>query len=373
MRVALFVPGGVDQSGTDRVIPALLALIDRLARRHAVFVLALTLAPAAARYELLGATVHDVGAGPGRRRRALSVLADEHRLKPFDVFHAFWAQGTGSLAAIAGWRHRTPVVLHLSGGEMAAIPDIKYGQRQSTRGRLALRLAVAGARRITVASAPMAAAAKSLGITVRRIPLGVALDRWPPAAPRPRDPARPARLLHVADLNRVKDQDTLLRAAALLRNANIPFRLDIAGCDTLNGAVQESARRLGLSEVVTFHGRLRYPDLHALAVRADLHLLTSRHEAGPMAVLEAALVGVPTVGTRVGHVAEWDPTAAVAVPIGDFEGLARATASVLTDDGRRMRLATAARDRAMAEHADITASRFEDLYSEVAAPHMAHA
>jgi glycosyltransferase involved in cell wall biosynthesis len=373
MRVALFVPGGVDRSGTDRVIPALLALIERLARRHAVFVLALTLAPATARYELLGATVHDIGAGSGRRRRALSVLADEHRLGAFDVFHAFWAYGTGSLAAIAGWRHRIPVVLHLSGGEMAAIPDIGYGQRQSARGRIVLRLALAGARRVTVASAPMAAAAQSLGVTARRIPLGVALDRWPPVAPRPRDPARPARLLHIADLNRVKDQETLLRAAALLRNDAIPFHLDIAGYDTLNGAVQESAHRLGLTEAITFHGRLRYPDLHALAARADVHLLTSRHEAGPMAVLEAALVGVPTVGTRVGHVAEWDPTAAIAVPIGDFEALARATASLLADDGRRMRLAAAARDRAMAEDADVTASRFEELYSEIAVPKGARA
>src|SRR5215469_1742163 len=66
MRIALFVPGGVDRSGTDRVIPALLALIERLARRHAVLVLALTSAPAIGRYELLGATVHDAGGAPSR-------------------------------------------------------------------------------------------------------------------------------------------------------------------------------------------------------------------------------------------------------------------------------------------------------------------
>src|SRR5580704_10188589 len=164
MRIALFVPGGVDRSGTDRVIPVLLALIERLARRHAVLVLALTPTPAIGRYELLGATVHDVGGGPGRRRRAIALLAEEHRRRPFDVFHAFWAQGTGSIAAIAGWRLRVPVVLHLSGGEMASIPDIAYGQRRTARGRLVLRLAIAGARRVTVASAPMEQAAAALGV-----------------------------------------------------------------------------------------------------------------------------------------------------------------------------------------------------------------
>lgn len=367
MHIALFVPGGVDRSGTERVIPALLALIERLTRRHTVFVVALTPAPAPERYELCGATVHDIGGGAGRRRRALRVVADEHRRVPFDVLHAFWAQGPGSLAAVAGWRHHVPVVLHLSGGELVAISDIGYGQRQSARGRLALRLATAGAQRITVASTPMADAAAALGLHVCRVPLGVALDRWAPVAPRPRDPARPARLLHVADLNRVKDQGTLLHAAALLRRNEIPFHLDIAGHDTLGGVVQDLAHRLGLADAITFHGKLSYTDLHALAARADLHLLTSRHEAGPMAVLEAALAGVPTVGTRVGHVAEWAPDAAVAVPIGDAEALASETARLLADDARRLRLADAARDRALAEHADVTARRFEELYTEVVA------
>jgi glycosyltransferase involved in cell wall biosynthesis len=368
MRIALFVPGGVDRSGTDRVIPALLALIERLARRHAVLVLALTPAPAIGRYDLLGATVHDVGGGAGRRRRALALLADEHRRRPFDVFHAFWAQGTGSIAAIAGWRLHVPVVLHLSGGEMASMPDIAYGQRRTARGRLVLRLATAGARRITVASTPMAEAAAALGYEVRRIPLGPALDRWPPVPPRPRDPTATARLLHIADLNRVKDQDTLLKAAAWLARMGVDFHLDIAGHDTMGGDVQRAAGRLGLADCVTFHGKLRYPDLHALAIRADLHLLSSRHEAGPLAVIEAALAGAPTVGTRVGHVAEWAPTAAIAVPVGDAEAMACAARRLLDDDAHRMRVAQAAHERALAENADVTARLFEELYDEVAKP-----
>jgi hypothetical protein len=36
MRIALVVPGGVDRSGRERVIPILLWLIERLARRHTV-------------------------------------------------------------------------------------------------------------------------------------------------------------------------------------------------------------------------------------------------------------------------------------------------------------------------------------------------
>jgi glycosyltransferase involved in cell wall biosynthesis len=364
MRIALFVPGGVDRSGTDRVIPALLALIERLARHHAVVVLALTHEAAIGCYESLGATVHDVGGGGGRRRRALAILADEHRRRAFDVFHAFWAHGTGSMAAIAGWRFRVPVVLHLTGGEMIAIPDIAYGQRRTARGRLMLRLAIAGARRITVTSTPMAEIAATLGIDAQRIPLGVALDRWAPVPPRPRDMTRPARLLHIGDLNRVKDQTMLLHAVARLARMPVPFHLDVAGADTLSGDIQTTARSLGLSDAVTFRGKLRYPELHALAARADLLLVSSRHEAGPAAVLEAAVAGVPTVGTRVGHIAEWAPDAAVAVSVGDAESMALAVATVLANDEYRMRLAVNAHERALAENADLTARLFEAVYHE---------
>src|SRR5262249_22140902 len=156
--------------------------------------------------------------------------------------------------------------------------------------------------------------------------------RWPPVPPRPRDASATARLLHIADLNRVKDQETLLKAAAWLARMGVDFHLDVAGHDTLDGNVQMTARRLGLADYVTFHGKLRYPQLHALAARADLHLVSSRHEAGPLAVLEAALAGAPTVGTRVGHVAEWAPTAAIAVPVGDAEAMACAARALLDDD-----------------------------------------
>jgi hypothetical protein len=36
MRIALVVPGGVDRSARERVIPALLWLIERLARRESM-------------------------------------------------------------------------------------------------------------------------------------------------------------------------------------------------------------------------------------------------------------------------------------------------------------------------------------------------
>ena len=61
MKLALVVPGGVDRSGEFRVIPVLLALIERLARTHEVHVFALQQEVRAGRWELAGATIHNIG------------------------------------------------------------------------------------------------------------------------------------------------------------------------------------------------------------------------------------------------------------------------------------------------------------------------
>lgn len=366
MKVALVVPGGVDRSGTERVIPCLLWLIERLARAHEVHVFALRQEPRPSRYPLLGAEVHNIGARP-RRPRALAAILAEHRRSPFDVLHAVWGPGPGVVAAAAGRITSRPVLTHLTGGDLIALPDIGFGARRRWQGRLWLRLAVAGASRLTVPSLAMQRAAAALGIEAERLPYGVALDRWPPLAPRPRRPDAPARLLHVGSLNRVKDQGTLLRAAAALREQGVAFRLDVVGEDTLGGEVQRLADALGLGDVVVFHGFVPHQALRALVEAADVLLVSSRHEADPIVLLEAAVAGVPTVGTAVGHIGDWAPDAAVAVPVGDAAALARETAALLADEPRRLRIAAAAQARALAEDADWTARRVVGIYEELTA------
>lgn len=364
MKLALIVPGGVDRSGVDRVIPCELWLIERLARRHEVHVFALSQEPEPAEWELLGTHVHNIGTRTGWRARLLARFAAEHRIAPFDVVHAIFG-GSGTYAALMGWRHRLPVLVHAAGGEFTALHDIGYGMRCTARGRLALRVAVAGARKLTVATPYMQQLAAALGIAADRVPLGVALDRWPPSEPRARQRRRRARLLHVGDIRPVKDQAMLLRAANRLRDWGLEFELDIAGYDTMGGAIQRSASAQRLGAFTRWHGLLRRDALRALMDEADLLLVSSRHEAGPVVVLEAAIAGVATVGTTVGHVAEWAPAAAIAVPIGDAEALATETAALLADEPHRLALAHAAQQRAIEIDADYTATAFERIYQEL--------
>lgn len=369
MRVGLVVPGGVDRSGRERVIPALLRLVERLAARHEVVVFALGQEERPGEWPLLGARVVDLGRAARRALPGLGVAARARQLSrsvrrhgPFDVLHAFWASPCGFLALAAA--ARTPVVVSLAGGELAARPEIGYGcgllPRESAKVRVALRLAAA----VTAPSGPMLRAAEEAGFDAELVPLGVEV---PAAAPRPvRRGGDPVRLLFVGSLNRVKDPGTLLRAFALARDRLPSLLLEIAGEDALGGEAQALASGLGLGSSVTFRGWVPPDEVGALLARADLLVVSSRHEAGPVVLVEAAARGVPTVGTAVGHVAEGAGVRSRAVPVGDARALAGAIVALASDEPLRRRLGDAALAWARENDADRTAARFEAVYRRVA-------
>lgn len=366
MKIGMVVPGGVDRGGADRVIPSLLAVIERVARVHELHVFALTQEPRPARWTLRGAQVHNAGLRPVRAT-AFAQLMAEHRRAPFDVLHGVWA-APGTVAGVAGALLRRPVLLHLPGGCVASLPEIGWGLCRTLAGRATLRLAARTADRVTVPSEWLRGVAAERGIHAERITYGVALDEWPPRAPRRRAPDSPARLLFVASLNAVKDPETIIRAAARLRETCVPFRLDVLGADLRGGEIQRLGSSLGLDDVVRFHGVVRHAELRPWMEQADLLLLASRHEGDPMVALEAAVAGVPTVGTPVGHLPEWAPDAAAVVPFADPDALAAAVARILQDEEERLRMAAAAQRHALLHDADHGAARILRIYDEFAQP-----
>lgn len=365
MKLALVVPGGVDRSGDRRVIPALLALIERLAVLHDLHVFALHQEARPGIWELRGARVHNIGDGWTRARAVRAILA-EHRAARFDIVQSVFSGACGLVAVSAARVLRVPSVVHVAGGEPVSMPDIRFGGRATWRGRCQEAVVMTAATAVTAASEPELKLLSNLGVTARRVPLGVDHVRdWPAREPVARREGEPARLIHVASLNRVKDQPMLLRALARLAPSHPGLQVDIVGEDTLGGEMQRLAHTLAIAGRVSFHGFLTQRQLHPLMQRAHVAVISSRHEAGPLALLEAAAVGVPTVGTAVGHIVEWAPAAAVAVPIGDSVALAAAMHQVLSDEPLRLRLARAASVWALHEDADYTVACFEKLYCDL--------
>ena len=98
---------------------------------------------------------------------------------------------------------------------------------------------------------------------------------------------------------------------------------------------------------------------------AHLNVVTSRHESANVTVLEAAATGLATAGFQVGYLADWHPDKAVAVPVGDVDGLADAIRGLLQDRAKRDRIAAAAREWTVAHDAGWTADAFERLFHRV--------
>jgi glycosyltransferase involved in cell wall biosynthesis len=354
VNVGLIVPG-FSADPADWCIPALRDFVARLAMTDHVRVLTLRYPDRRRPYALFGAEVIPLGGGTGRGvasaalwGRALGTLAAEQRRRPFDVLHAFWATEPGAIAALAGRLLGVPTLVSVAGGELVALADIGYGDGLSRSSRLKARLALRWASAAGAGSRHAMDLAKHLlspgrGQFARLLPLGVDSRRFPPQ--RISDPRASPRLVHVASLVPVKDQRTLLRACSLLARDGVAFELDVAGTGPLAARLAVDAARLGIADRVRWAGDVRHDRLPALYQAGDVFVLSSRHEAQGMALLEGAASGLPVASTAVGVAPELAPEGGVVVGVGRARALADALGILLRDAPTRRAMGEAARAR----------------------------
>jgi glycosyltransferase involved in cell wall biosynthesis len=109
-------------------------------------------------------------------------------------------------------------------------------------------------------------------------------------------------LVNAAALTDHKDQATLLRAAALLKQRGLKFRLVIAGSGELEEDLKRLQHELGLADFVSFPGYVT--DLSLLYPGADLFVMSSHLEGLCTSILDAMSAGLPVVATRTGGIPE---------------------------------------------------------------------
>jgi glycosyltransferase involved in cell wall biosynthesis len=385
LKIALVVPGFAADAA-DWCIPALTNLARELATRPGVelHIYALRYPHRQATYRLRGATVHAFGGAPLAGRRVwgaslgalwttfLAALRREHRRAPFALLHGFWATESGYLTTVAGRMLGIPALVHLAGGELVHDPATGYGNQAPGLARFlvagSLRLATA----ITVPSGTQRA------LLHRRYPahagkavdwaLGVDTAMFAPA-PGTAPPANgPLRLVHAASLLPVKHQALLLDGLAAARTL-APDRLvalTVLGQGPLENSLRAQAARLGLGDILTFAGNQDHAALPALYRAHDAFVLTSRHEAQCMAVLEAAACGLPWIGPPVGALADLAaaiPTNGWSVPPDDAQALGQAILAAGYPTGR-IRRGVAARAAVERDYAlDRQIDRLLDLYT----------
>ncbi|MDX1664078.1 MAG: glycosyltransferase [Candidatus Promineifilaceae bacterium] len=372
MRVAVVTPG-FSRSEREWAIPALEALLCRLAAEHSATVFSLRY-PAAGRYAFCGLTHQALGGGQrmgvaslGLVARAVRAIVAAHRRTPFDLLHAFWVDEPGLVAFIAGRLIRRPVIATLGGGELVHLPAAGYGTYGSRWRRAGIRLVLRSATRVTAGSAYGRRLCMHEGAPPEHThlaPLGVDVARFQPAPP----PAGHPIIVQAASLTPVKNQALLLDIVARVREACPTCCLLLAGDGPVRKELEARAAALGIAEAVKWAGRVPHGNMPAFYARGHLYLQTSHHESQGMALLEAMACGLPALGTPVGVA----PEVAVAPAMNEPDTLAAQVVALLSDApayraARKVAVATVAARFTLAE----ATARFTALYREVSASSIA--
>lgn len=211
--------------------------------------------------------------------------------------HVYYA---GVAALVAGRLFGIPVIIseHSSAFSLGTL---------STSERMRARLVFHHADLVCPVSAHLRGRIEGLGVTARFevVPNPVDTNVFTTRESEPADGTRaPHRVLVVAGLQPVKGIDTMLSAIGALRARRDDFRVDIVGD---GGAVQPYVRlaaRLGVGDVVHFHGQRSKEEVAQFMRQASFLVMPSITETFGVVAAEAIASGIPVVAMRVGALPE---------------------------------------------------------------------
>ncbi|MGE3809019.1 MAG: glycosyltransferase [Gemmataceae bacterium] len=175
-------------------------------------------------------------------------------------------------------------------------------------------------------------------------------------------------VLFLGRLEDVKGIDLLLRAMANVHKRHAKIHLVLAGPDFgFERVARDLVTLLGLQEQVHFTGPVFGVEREAVFGAADLFALTSYSEGLPLAVLEAAALGLPLLITERCHAPEVEYYHAGKVVAATVDAVTSGLEELLDDRDRWPLLGD--RARRMAEDCfsiDVVARKLADLYHRLA-------
>lgn len=203
-----------------------------------------------------------------------------------------------------------------------------------------------------------------------RVIWNAANPRFHSEAPRRAVAPNPT-ILAVGTVSEQKDYPTLVRAARLLGARLAPQgtqpRIRIAGGGPMLEGLKALVQTVGAGDYVELLGARG--DVDRLMREADLFVNCSRWEGFPIALIEAAMSGLPIVATRVAGNSEMvvPGVNGQLVPPGNAEALADVIAATIADDAAYARLSAGSLESARRFSIDRCANAHLGLYDELRA------
>jgi glycosyltransferase involved in cell wall biosynthesis len=169
-------------------------------------------------------------------------------------------------------------------------------------------------------------------------------------------------LLFVGRLATIKDLPTMIRAISLATPSVSDLQLWIVGHGAVRQELQDLVNQLSIEKHVTFWGERL--DVAHFFYAADVYAMSSVSEGLPMSLLQAMSIGLPSIVTDVGGMAEVVRNAGcgICTPVGDPAAMAAAIVALASDPTRRAVFATNA---AKTYKTDFTLEQMDAAYMEL--------
>jgi glycosyltransferase involved in cell wall biosynthesis len=337
----LFAIGGLGMGGSERQLMRLIAAAHPARIEATVLTFSTTCDPGhrATLADLGVELIHQIPSGGARALRPVFSIPRTYRVlrrvRP-DVIYA-WLEEASTTVTPPAMALGIPVVIarrSVCGSE---------AERQALF-RIPIRWAERRARIVTGNSEAVIEEAKARGVRPERLRL--ARNGHPPVDPLPLPAGETVRLGYVANYRPEKGHGRLLEALELVE-ARTPWAVDLAGAGDRAALEVEIAAR-GLSERVSAVGQIT--DIEGFWAERDIAVLLSDDEGSPNALIEAAALGRPLVGTDAGGTPEIVSPEAGLLVSHDPREIAAALERLIDDPALRVRLGEGAHTHVLELH-----------------------
>lgn len=260
-----------------------------------------------------------------------------NKIQP-DLIHAHSSKA-GIVARVAGWICKVPVVFTAHGwGFTPGTPN-----KRRMVALIAEKLLASLTAKLICVSGNDRQLALSLGVgnenSLAVVRYGINNISVTSANPS----QQPPRLIMVARFNEQKDQITLLKAIAQLKDESI--HLDLVGSGPFWESCKALAQLLKIENQVSFLGDRR--DVADLLAQSQIFILSTNYEGLPISILEAMRAGLPIIATSVNGIPEEvvHGETGLLVPHQDVQALADALHTLIQSSEIRQQMGKAGRQK----------------------------